>query len=263
MSGRACGEQFLVETPGFCLRRETCSVAASGTLVRVPLEKPFLCPECGAKLTPPALADIKPLARRPVLLASAVGVLCLLVVGVVLARGGFQRAHAPPPAPVEQQSTLSLAPVPLAQPAPDIIVETLDSPPAATFPATEAATPASSVLRPRSEVPAPRHASRANHARANVRLSFSIPLVAGGEPDYPDQYQDGQSGTVTVSCGLRPDGGTQDCKTIRRSGGPIFDVAVHSWLDLRDVRFKPARLRGRLVNRVTLTVDFIGAPPPP
>ena len=256
------GNNSLVETPGFCSRLGACRIAASGALVRVPLEMPFVCPECGAPLTAPALGAIRPLTRRPAFLASALGVVALLAASVVLAQAGFLHRHAPLPAPLEEPTIVSFAAIPLQKPTPDAVVDALAEPEPATLAATEPAPRQGFVLHPKPESPSVRHAPAAKRHHANVHLSFSIPLIAGGQPDYPEQYEDGRSGTVTVACKLRPDGGTQGCTTMRRSGGPIFDVAVHSWLDLRDVRFKPPKIRGRLINHVTLTVDFIGEPPP-
>jgi TonB family protein len=258
---------FLVETPGFCSRHGGCSIAASGKVVRVPLENAFVCPECGAPLRSPALGDIRPLARKPVFLASALGIVALLAASVVLAQSGFFHRGAPVPAPDEAAITVSLPATSLQRPAPVGVVDTLTAPTAVAVPIAEAATTLHAArgtgLRPPAGPILLRHAEVARRRHADVHLSYSIPLVSGGAPDYPEQYEDGRSGTVTVSCGLRPDGTPQGCATTSRTGGPIFDVAVHSWLDLKDVRFKPARIHGRLTNHVKLRVDFIGEPPSP
>ncbi len=255
----------MVETPGYCSLKYACSIAASGRPVMVPLASPFICPECGGTLTAPALDDIAPLARRPIFLVPVLAALALLVASAVLAKVGYFTRPVPPPA--APPALVSLPANLLQATAPVSIQEPVVSPPPVVIAATEPAP------LPRTHRDAARQGTgdrpemgeKAVHVRhhVNVHLSVSMPLISGGEPDYPEQYQDGESGTVMVGCKLRLDGSTHSCTTIRRSGGPIFDVAVHSWLDLKDVQFKPTRLRGRFIDHVTLTVDFIGQPAQP
>jgi TonB family protein len=227
-------------------------------LVRVPLESPFVCPECGSQLTPPAVDEIKPLALRPAFLAAACGLAGLLATAAILAQAGFSRLHKPLAAPAEQPTMVSISAVTLEKPPPATVDEALVAPPPVIITALQLPAPRRRVTQAPPGRPGVPRQSAGSRRHSDVHMTFSVPLTAGGKPDYPEQYQDGQSGAVTVLCRLQSNGATQDCRTIRRSGAPLFDVAVHSWLDLRDVRFKPAAMRGRVANDVTFTVIFIG-----
>jgi hypothetical protein len=255
----------LVATPGYCMNVRTCRIAASGAAVKIALEDPFICPECGGSLAPPALNTIRPKGR--IALVALVFVCVAIGAGAtVLVRGGlFER---PAPSATEPPPTVALlAPIVLAGPVTTVTQDTLADPPPAE---AEDMPPASRVGRKAATRSAHGLASRDTAAAAspgrhhtNVHMSLSIPLVAGGQPDYPEQYEeDGRSGSVTVTCALQPEGTPTQCLTTRLDGGRIFDVSVHSWLELRDVRFQTARPRHRPpVHDVTLTVHFIGDGP--
>jgi len=242
----------------------TCRIAASGAAVKVALEDPFICPECGGSLAPPALDTIRPRGRTA-LLAAVFACVAIGAGATVLVRGGLFERPAPEPAP----SVVTLAPASLHGPTVTFTEDTLAAVPPATVEAEESASPARSARRAQPKATSPATTREAATAaapgrhHANVHMSISIPLVAGGQPEYPEQYEEeGRSGSVTVTCGLQPDGGPTQCRTTRLAGGRIFDVSVHSWLELKGVRFKPAQTRRRLtVNNVTLTVQFIGDGP--
>ena len=257
----------MVATPGYCMNVRTCRIAASGTVVKVALEEPFICPECGGSLAPPALSTIRPKGR--IALVAAVFVCVAIGAGAtVLVRGGlFERPL--PPATEPPPTIVSLAPIDLAGPPTTVTQDTLAAPPPAEAEAEDG--PAASRMGRRSAMKSA-HAALGRETVAaaspgrhhtNVHMSLSIPLVAGGQPDYPEQYEEeGRSGSVTVTCALQPEGTPTQCLTTRLDGGRIFDVAVHSWLDLRDVRFQTTRARHRApVRDVTLTVHFIGDGP--
>ena len=62
----------LQTTPGRCANLDYCSIGMQRILVEVPVNKPFICPECGGKLRPPVgwrsappLGDPGPSARHP------------------------------------------------------------------------------------------------------------------------------------------------------------------------------------------------------
>ena len=255
----------MVETPGFCSRVDACGMAATRVMVRVPLESAFICPECGGQLTPPTLGEIGPLTRKPAFAISALSLAAVFAGATFLAHAGFFVPHISRPPPAAGPVEVDLSAAPLKRSAPTIVAETLAALPPVLLPATATVSLQQGLHAHVSYVPPRRSDARRNSVmrhHADVHLSFSIPLIADGQPDYPEQYQDGQSGYVKVLCGLRSNGVPHDCTTIRRSGGPLFDVAVHTWLDLKDVRFKPARIRGRLIDHVTLSVDFIGEASP-
>jgi TonB family protein len=208
------------------------------------------------------MGAIKPLALRPAFLASVLGLAALTAAAAVLAQAELSWFHKPSPAPDKTPTTVSISAAALEKPAPALVAETLVAPPPEIVLPRQPHIlhgPVSEALPAR---PDARRKSASLHRHSNVQLSLSVPLISGGKPDYPDLYQNGQSGSVTVVCGLQPNGATQVCRTIRRSGDPLFDVAVHSWLDLRDVRFKPAVLHGRVTDSVTFTVIFIGEAAP-
>jgi hypothetical protein len=258
----------LVETPGYCSRVTDCSLAESGVPVMVALEKPFLCPECGNPLVPPSLDTIGPSARKVALLAAAFASVAIAAGATVLVNGGFFERHGP--APAETAAVIPLAPATLAVAASVATPDALADIPPVTLAVEEAGSPSRArgkVTRKTDAVAALADGSLTHPAarhHANVHMALSIPLVSGGLPDYPDAYQDGRSGNVTVACALQPDGTPTQCRTTRLSGGRIFDVAVHTWLDLRDVRFQMARPRHRApIHSVTLGVQFIGDSPPP
>lgn len=253
----------MVDTPGFCSRMYSCGIAASRAPVRVPLASPFICPECGGQLTPPTLGEIVALTGKPAFAISAWSVAAIFAGVTFLAHAGFFGRHISPPAPATVPIEVTLPAVTLKKSVPTIVEDTLAPLPPATMPAPGTVSLQHASHAHVSYVPPDRSDTRRKmHHHADVHLSFSIPLLADGQPDYPEQYQDGQSGYVRVLCWLRANGLPHDCTTIRRSGGPLFDVAVHTWLDLKDVRFKPARIRGRIIDHVTLSVDFIGAASP-
>ena len=259
----------MVDTPGFCSRMDACGIAASRVPIRVPLASAFICPECGGHRTPPTLGEIVPLAGKPALAIFAWSFVAIFAGVTFLAHAGLFGRHTSPPAPAVVPTEVTPSAIKLKNSAPTIVEETLAPVPPAIIPAPLPVLGTASLQHALhahvSYVPPNRSDARRNalmHHHADVHLSLSIPLIAGGQPDYPEQYQDGQSGHVRVLCGLRSNGLPHDCTTIRRSGGPLFDVAVHTWLDLRDVRFKPARLRGRILDHVMLNVDFIGEASP-
>jgi len=257
----------LVDTPGYCMNVKTCRIAASGAAVRVALEDPFVCPECGGSLAPPALNTIRPKGR--IALVAAVFVCVAIGAGAtVLVRGGLFERPAPPPEPLPP-TVVSLAPALLAGPAATVTQEAVAAPPPETSTAEDAA-PLPRAKRKASSKAAHVVANRdaetpgsIGHHHTDVHMSLSIPLVAGGQPDYPEQYEEeGRSGSVTVACTLQPDGSPTQCRTTRLMGGRIFDVSVHSWLELRDVRFQTARPHRRPpAHDVALTVHFIGDGP--
>jgi TonB family protein len=347
----------MVETPGFCSRKTTCSIAASGRPVVVSLENPFICPECGYPLTSPPLAVLNAKARKktliPVALALGLAVLCM----GFFASGAFlvRRQPPPPPAPTVVTLARTILLGPSVTQVPDTTAVTIASLPPETIPADEPA-PGEAVFLPRpvaGGAPAYpealaddgrrgrvivtctieadgrptgcratanqggpifataaltwlRHGGvqyrpvmldgtaqrstqswlitmtepksmlarakrqkhiveeRTGNAHGDVRASFSTPLIDGGLPDYPDQYQDGQSGDVTVTCTIQTDGKTAGCTTLKATGGRIFDVSVHAWLDLKPVRFRPFKIPGRVKpHPVLFTVHFIGQAPEP
>lgn len=252
----------LVTTPGYCMNVRTCRIAASGAAVRVALDEPFLCPECGGSLAPPALDTIRPTGRIALLTA----VFACVAIGAgatVLMRSGLFNRPVAEPAP----TLVWLAPALLNGPTITFAQDTLAAPDPLSVDAEEEAPLGRTSRKALPKAPR-RTASRETAApashHANVHLSVSIPLVAGGQPDYPEQYLDeGRSGSVTIICGLQPDGSPAQCRTTQLTGGRIFDVSVHSWLDLKDVRFKPAQTRRRRpVHDVKLTVEFVGDGPP-
>ncbi len=234
----------------------------------VALEEPFVCPECGNTLVPPALEAMPGRGRRVALLAAAFALVAIAAGATVLARGGLFRQPAPTPA--ETPVIASFAPAILTGPMVSFVQDTLADILPATWDVEDATMPAHALhkmpAKTRAQHLAPGQALKdpVGGHHANVHMSVSVPLVAGGEPDYPEQYQDGRSGDVTVACALQPDGSPTQCRTTQQSGGRIFDVAVHSWLDLRDVRFAPPHLRHRPpIRTVTLRVQFIGDGPAP
>jgi hypothetical protein len=240
----------------------TCRLAASGVGVRVALDDPFICPECGGSLAPPALDTIRPRGRVAVLVA-AFACVAIGAGATVLVRGGLLARHAPPPEPPAVLATL--APALLTGPPTSVTEDPLADIQPATVEADVTATrsrPPRKVRRPAALQAAASPSGPGRH-HVNVHMLPSIPLVAGGQPEYPEQYEeDGRSGSVTVACALQPDGGPRQCRTTRLDGGRIFDVSVHSWLELKDVRFQTSRLRRRPpVRSVTLTVKFIGDGP--
>jgi hypothetical protein len=240
----------------------TCRLAASGVAVRVALGDPFICPECGGSLAPPALDTIRPRGRAALLVA----VFACVAIGAgatVLVRGGILDRRAPPPEP--PPVLVALAPAVLTAPPARVTEDALADIQPATFEAEAKATPSRPSRKVRRLAALQAAATPAGPGRhhANVHVSLSIPLVAGGQPDYPEQYEeDGRSGNVTVACALLPDGSPRQCRTTRMDGGRIFDVSVHSWLELKDVRFqRSSRRRRSPVRNVTLTVKFIGDGP--
>jgi TonB family protein len=232
----------------------------------VNLEDPFICPHCGGSLAPPALDSIRP-RRRTAVLAVLFACVAIGAGATVLARGRLFERPARQPAP----TLATLEPAALPGPTVFFTVDTLAAPAPADIEAEESEPPSRAGRRAlsksvhkgeRREAALP---AASGHHHANVHLAVSIPLVAGGQPEYPEQYQeDGRSGSVTVACALQPDGGPTQCRTTQLTGGRIFDVSVHSWLDLRDVRFKPVQTRHhRPAHDVKLKVDFIGDGPAP
>jgi hypothetical protein len=75
--------------PGRCVNVMYCSLAASGTVVRVPADGPFICPYCGKVM-------VSPTARRPLrdIVSARFGAVVLIVmlaafVGGLLWGGGW------------------------------------------------------------------------------------------------------------------------------------------------------------------------------
>ncbi len=96
-------------TPGCCRNTDYCVAASSGRRFEVAVGKPFVCPECGKPLAPPA----GPASNRAGLLIGAAAVTLVVGVGVtayaLLGHGG-----GPSPAQAETAQTHP------AQPAPEL-----------------------------------------------------------------------------------------------------------------------------------------------
>jgi hypothetical protein len=91
-------------TPGRCGNLDYCSIGMQRVLVRVPVSKPFLCPECGGDLhAPPGIGSAQHEAWR---LAAHVA-LATAALGVPLAFGYvLGRSHGPAGAPSIARSLL-------------------------------------------------------------------------------------------------------------------------------------------------------------
>ena len=130
----------MVDTPGRCRELDYCSIGQMRSLVRVPLGRPFICPECGRPLHAPSVkppaSGCKPLAIW-VGAAAGIAVLLILAVGlsksldgsaakhrrIVLAAQQAARPQAQPPPPLQTLAAAQLAPAAVTETA--TLTETL------------------------------------------------------------------------------------------------------------------------------------------
>ena len=80
----------------------------------------------------------------------------------------------------------------------------------------------------------------------------------GSRPDYPTEYEDdGEQGTVAVTCIIMPDGHATGCRVNARTGGPRFAASVQRWLDRDATRFPPMVKNGHPAPaRFTWNIQF-------
>lgn len=84
-AGSASGRPGDAETtPGRCSNLDYCSIGMQRVLVQIPVEKPFICPECGGRLRPPRFSRG---SQRPWVLPLARLIVLIICVGVALALG--------------------------------------------------------------------------------------------------------------------------------------------------------------------------------
>ena len=78
---------------------------------------------------------------------------------------------------------------------------------------------------------------------------FRAVPIAGGEPDYPQEYADeARAGAVTVSCTIEPSGSPAGCHVVGVQGGNGFSRAVLQWLGSGRVRYAPVLRDGQPIT---------------
>jgi hypothetical protein len=145
----------MADVPGRCRELDYCSIGQMRTLVRVPLGRPFVCPECGKPLREPVLMN-EPLSRKRIVWWS-IGTLGLFALLYECAVPSDRPKHLPP---------AQIAAV-LAQ---------VHRPPAPPPPAPAAPMPAPAPLQAVSAPPAPKPAPPPPIAAI---AAAPIPLVLG------------------------------------------------------------------------------------
>ncbi len=113
------GKVSRMKTPGVCLNTAGCALARRGRRVMVELKQPFVCPGCGAPLSPPVVKEGPPIA---VLAGSgAAAVLVIAVLAFLLLSGKSPPPAPKPPAPAQLAAKPAPAPPPPAALAPSIV----------------------------------------------------------------------------------------------------------------------------------------------
>jgi len=77
---------------------------------------------------------------------------------------------------------------------------------------------------------------------------FRAVPIAGGEPDYPQEYADeARAGAVTISCTIQTTGIPSGCHVVSVEGGNGFSRAVLRWIGTGQVRYAPVLRNGQAV----------------
>lgn len=209
----------LETTPGRCGNLDYCSLGMQRRLVRVPVSRPFVCPECGGKLRPPGQgrrtqARLVPMVRLGVLVG---GMGAALVLGYMAGQAQSSVIHAVGRAGQVAETRLAAArtaiipPAPPAAPAPARIGPDL---------AKSAAEPALPTIVAFRSLPA--HAKPADLVSPPARLMH--------------EYRTGQ---VVVDCTLAALVTQPVCKVATTRGSDAFSAAALAWLQQLRVQYAP------------------------
>jgi hypothetical protein len=188
-------------TPGRCGNLDYCSVGLQRVLVKVPVDRPFVCPECGNALHPPDDGE-----SPWVMPAVRIGIL-VVGIGLGFAQGyltGRLHVGAAPAFRTEP----SAAP---REPAADVARMQEPPPRAADLPR-----------------PLPLVASRAYPAHP-------APLDVDDPPAHLQQEQ--RFGQVTLDCSLDVSADRPSCRVGSVRGGDAFSALALAWLQSLEVRY--------------------------
>ena len=147
------------------------------------------------------------------------------------------------------------APANAAPTEPSAAPKTAESPaPAATPAPAAASTKAAAAAKRQHRVVAARAKARPPGGEATGEM---LP-TDGSRPDYPTEYEDdGEQGSVAVTCIIMPDGRATGCRVTQRTGGPRFAVSVQRWLERDATRFPPMVKNGHpAAARFTWNIQF-------
>ena len=271
----------IVETSGRCRELDYCSIGQMRTVVRVPLGRPFICPECGKPLHALAATQTRRSRRWPAIWAGAgLAGAALLYVGLGPARPKhhhivlpIQEAPAAPPPlitlatgesaaavvlqvesitevlptlAVTQTDPLSVAPPPPPPPLPPPLPLPLPLPRLTPLPRVAAPSPRLEPLPTLSEAP------------PAIDRGFSPATLSGGVPPYPVDYvHDGRIGEVSLSCTIEASGEPSHCKVQDVAGGRRFAEAAVDWLNSGAVHYAPILRHGRpIAEEAHWTIRF-------
>jgi hypothetical protein len=215
-------------TPGRCANLDYCTIGMQRILVEVPVNEPFICPECSGKLRPP----IESAQRRPwVMPALRFGV---LLVGIGLGAwqgyliGRMQPAMKKAVATVSQDTVEKVNAARALLGLSKLSADSIKVEPAPTPPAPPPATP-KPVLLPVlvAEHPYPR----------------KTPPLESEDP--PTRLADEQhAGQVVIDCLLGALQTRADCHASNIRGDDAFSAAGVAWLQSLALQYAPGTRNG-------------------
>jgi hypothetical protein len=242
-------QSVLEGTPGRCANLDYCSIGMQRLRVTIPLGEPFICPECGKPLRPPAEAN----AGRPWVMPA----LRILVLVIGIGLGGVQgyligrvqpAVHGAVSAASKDaalQLNTARAMLGLKTLAPDAIVAV----PAATSPSPPSPPP-----------PAPAAAVLVQQRPYPAR---TVPLDLADPAQHLQREE--RAGQVTMDCILVAARGKPSCRVGDIRGSDAFSAASLAWLSKLAVKYagdgRDGRLGGPDHRWRIIFEDFRGAAP--
>ena len=219
----------LQTTPGRCANLDYCSIGMQRILVEVPVNKPFVCPECGGKLRPPVDSGMRrpwvmPAIRLAILLA---GIGLGTVQGYVMGR--MQPSVKKAVATVSQDTVDKVNAARALLGLPKIPAEAIRMAPAAPPAPPPSPTPSKPVAPPILVEARP-------YPRKPPPLETEDP-----PPHLADEQHFGQ---VVVDCTLGAIQVKPDCHASNIRGADAFSAAAVAWLNTLSVQYAPGTRHG-------------------
>jgi hypothetical protein len=210
-------------TPGRCATLDYCSIGMQRVLVEIPVSEPFICPECGGKLRPPAS---RRRGRPWVMPALRVAVL-FLGVGLGLAVGySFGRMQ---PAIHKAVSGVSR----------ETVVQVNTARSLLGLPKL----PDNAILKPPAVTPVPPVAPRIAPLVAEHAYPAHAPPLEVADPPVHLQAEE-RYGQVTIDCSIAALQIKPVCRATDIRGADAFSDRAVAWLQEFEVQYAPGTRAG-------------------
>ncbi len=216
-------------TPGRCANLDYCSIGMQRILVEVPVNKPFVCPECGGKLRPPTEGR----QRRPWVMPAIRLAILLLGIGLGTVQGYVMGRMQPSVkkavATVSQETVEKVNAARALLGLPKLPAESIRMAPAAASapppqPAAAKSAPPPILVELR---PYPRK---------------TLPLDTEGPPSHLAEEQ--HIGQVVIDCTLGAIQVKPECHASNIHGTDAFSAAAVAWLEGLSVQYAPGTRNG-------------------